>query len=306
MQTLPIYILVSPRTLLTDLAICADALLYANRFQEHLRFELHFIGSSHQVDSSIGLPFAGIQPLPKTLPSKSVVIIPGFMGDWAENAILCEPIIAWLRQLSPQQELICICAGSLLAAQAGLLKHKRCTTHHAHFDDLRRIEPNAVLEMNRIFVEDGQLLSSAGVTAGLDVTLHFIEKKMCAHCAATVAQHMVVYQRRASLDPETSPMLQNRNHLHPAIHRVQSAVLAEPNRPWRNDDMAAIACVSPRHLTRLFKQEAGILPHDYVSKIRLSLAEQLLAKRHYSQDDLAYRVGFSSAQQLRRARSKMN
>lgn len=301
MTTIPIYFVVLPHTLLTDLAISADALLYANRFQNEVKFDLHFIGVTPHISTSIGLALTHVQPLPHTLPAHAVVIIPGIAGDWHSGADSTLNAVAWLRNLPSSQKLITICAGGLLAAQAGRLKHRRCTTHHCHYDDLRRIEPTALLEMNRMYVEDGHIMTSAGVTAGLDVTLRYIEQVTHAHCAASVAQHMVVYQRRASLDPEPSPLLQHRNHLHPVVHRVQTAILAEPTKPWSNDDMAAIACVSPRHLTRLFKQEAGILPHDYLRKVRVGLAQQLNLERRHSQEELAYRVGFNSAQQLRRA-----
>ena len=300
MRTIPIYFVILPNTLLTDLAISADALLYSNRFQDDVQFKLHFIGTTPQINTSIGLALMNIQPLPPQLPIDAVVIVPGTAGDWNEGATSTSVTAAWLRTLPIKQPLICICAGSILAAMAGLLKHKRCTTHHAHYDDLRRIEPTAVVEMNHMYVEDGHIMTSAGVTAGLDVTLRYIEKTTNAHCAASVAQHMVVYQRRASLDPEPSPLLQHRNHIHPVVHRVQTAMLANPTHPWHKNDMADVACVSPRHLTRLFKQEAGILPHEYLRKIRVGLAQQLNSERRHSQEELAYRVGFNSAQQLRR------
>ena len=301
MTTIPIYFVVLPNTLLTDLAISADALLYANRFQNEVIFELHYVGVRSHTSTSIGLALTNVQPLPSTLPAHAVVIIPGVAGDWQANADTTIDAATWLRDLPREQKLITICAGGLLAAQAGRLQHRRCTTHHCHYDDLRRLEPTAALEMNRMYVEDGHIMTSAGVTAGLDVTLRYIEKTTDAHCAASVAQHMVVYQRRASLDPEPSPLLQHRNHIHPAVHRVQTAILANPTHAWAKKDMADIACVSPRHLTRLFKQEAGVLPHEYLRKIRIGLAQQLNLERWHSQEELAYRVGFSSAQQLRRA-----
>ena len=302
MHTIPVYFVILPNTLLTDLAISADALLYSNQFQNEVQFKLHFIGTAHQINTSIGLTLMNIQPLPTQLPINAVVIVPGTAGDWDEKTT--SAAAAWLSKRPIKQPLICICAGSILAAMAGLLKHKRCTTHHAHYGDLRRIEPTAVLEMNHLYVEDGHIMTSAGVTAGLDVTLRYIEKTTNAHCAANVAQHMVVYQRKASLDPEPSPMLQHRNHIHPAVHRVQTAILANPAHAWHQKKMADIACVSPRHLTRLFKQEAGILPHEYLRKIRVGLAQQLNLERQHSQEELAYRVGFNSAQQLRRAKKQ--
>lgn len=300
-RRVPVYVLLLPHTLLTDLAASADALRYANRFQAAVEFELHFVGGSERIETSIGLPLLHVQPLPERIAGDAVVLVPGVEGPWTPEAPAVQQAAAWLRRLPPEQPLLCICAGSLLAAQAGRLRHRRCTTHHAHFDDLRHLEPTAVLESQRLYVEDGAVWCSAGVTAGLDLTLRFIEQRCGARCAAQVAQHMVVYQRKASMDPAPSPLLQHRNHLHRAVHRVQTAVLNDPARDWDNTAMAAVACVSPRHLTRLFAQEAGVLPHEYVRKVRAALAHQFAAEAPQSQEALAQRVGFASAQQLRRA-----
>lgn len=300
-QRVPVYVLLLPNILLTDLAASADALRYANRFQGAVEFVLHFVGGSERIETSIGLPLLHVQPLPERLPREAMVLVPGVEGPWTPEAPAVQQAAAWLRRLPPEQPLLCVCAGSLLAAMAGRLRHRRCTTHHAHLDDLRRIEPSAVLEVNRLYVQDGAVWCSAGVTAGLDLTLHVIERLCGARCAAQVAQHMVVFQRKASMDPAPSPLLQHRNHLHRAVHRAQSAVLNDPAHTWDNTALAQAACVSPRHLTRLFAQEAGILPHDYVRKIRATLARQFAAEAPQSQEVLAQRVGFASAQQLRRA-----
>jgi transcriptional regulator GlxA family with amidase domain len=193
----------------------------------------------------------------------------------------------------------------LLAADAGLLRAGRhCTTHHELLDELRQRATEANVVDNRVFVIDGALASSAGITAGIDLTLHLIQ----AHCgdaiAASVARTMVVYLRRSPQDPELSPLLAHRHHLHPAVHRVQDAICARPDSEWSLRRMAAVAHVTPRHLSRLFGEHAGTTPLRYVQTIRLELAER--ARRQGARRaDAALRAGFSSEQQWRRVRRRM-
>ncbi len=197
-----------------------------------------------------------------------------------------------------------VCAGSVLAAHAGLLAGRGCTTHHEHLAELKRIEPRAQVFDNRIFVEDGRVATSAGVTAGLDLALHVIGQQLGAQVAANVARDLVVYLRRAGSDPALSPWVLHRNHLHPAVHRVQDAVTREPAARWGARELAAVACTSPRNLARLFAEHADCSPLDYVQLIRFALARQLVTQSRLNLEGVAARAGFRSAQQLRRVWSR--
>ena len=128
-----------------------------------------------------------------------------------------------------------ICSGTLLAARAGLLGSRRCTTHHELLPKLRALAPQAKVIDNRVFVVDGPLASSAGITAGIDIALHLIAEECGDGLAATVAEDMVVYLRRSDRDPEQSPFRMHRAHLHTTVHRVQDAIIDEPERTgtWR-------------------------------------------------------------------------
>lgn len=183
---------------------------------------------------------------------------------------------------------------------AGLLTGRRATTHHQHLDELAAVDPHCDVVANRVFVADGAVYSSAGVTTGIDLLLHRISDTCGPALAAQVAQAMVVALRRGPNDPEFSPFLHHRNHLHPALHRVQDAVGQQPQADWSVPRMAEVAHTSPRHLTRLFLEHAGIAPLQYLRRIRLATAEAALqAGRNVTQ--AAQMAGFSSDTQLRRA-----
>ena len=158
-----------------------------------------------------------------------------------------------------------------------LLAGRRATTHHHHLDELRRVEPRCEVVANRVFVIDPPLYSSAGVTTGIDLMLHRIADICGEALAAQVAQTMVVALRRGPQDPELSPFLAYRNHLHPALHRVQDAVSEAPQDDWSVPRMAQVAHTSSRHLTRLFVEHAGVAPLAYLRRLRLATAQLALA-----------------------------
>jgi transcriptional regulator GlxA family with amidase domain len=118
--------------------------------------------------------------------------------------------------------------------------------------------------------------------------------------AATVARELVVYLRRSAADPALSPWVLYRNHIHPVVHKVQDAVSRNPAAEWPAKRLADIAHTSERNLARLFAQHARCSPLDYVQRMRVGLARELLTQGQYSVDRVAEMAGFSSAHQFRR------
>lgn len=307
-----ILFVLSPRALLLDLAGPAEAFRLANQHRLQAGgaalFRLRFTAATPQVQSSVGLALAAVEPLPAELAGPTWIVLVGQPSE-----MLARPdrdtltTAQWLnRQMRPQLDrdpahrLVTICSGTLLAARGGLLAGRRCTTHHDLLEELRRLAPQAEVIANRVFVLDGSLASSAGVTAGIDLSLHLIADAAGDALAAAVARDMVVYLRRTPHDPELSPMLAHRHHLHPAVHRVQDAISARPAGSWDMAALAAVAHVTERHLLRLFGEHAGVSPLQYLQKIRLEHARQSL-QRGASVTRAAELAGFSSDLQLRRA-----
>jgi transcriptional regulator GlxA family with amidase domain len=151
-----------------------------------------------------------------------------------------------------------------------------------------------------VFVLDGALATSAGVTAGIDLALHLIALACGDALAVRVAKDLVVYLRRTPDDPELSPLLAHRHHLHPALHRAQDAVCERPGDDWTLGSLAETAHVTTRHLLRLFAEHAAVSPMTYVEKIRLERARQALSGGA-SVTRAAEHAGFASDLQLRRA-----
>jgi len=302
-----------PHSLLLDIAGPAEAFRLANLRYTHARqpprFRLRFAGPSADAVTSVGLPLSDLEPLPKTLRSPTWVLLVGQPTMHILHATPAMHAVAqWLRKvlreplLEPDapHKLITICSGSLLAARAGMLDNRRCTTHHDLLGLLRALAPRAHVVDNRVFVMDGQVASSAGITAGIDLALHLIAAECGEALAAGVAEDMVVYLRRSLRDPELSPFLVNRRHLHAAVHRVQDAICAEPQRDWNMPAMSEIGHVTERHLLRLFIHHAGVSPLKFLRVIRLERARQLI-ERGAGVANAAEIAGFRSDLHLRRA-----
>ena len=215
-------------------------------------------------------------------------------------------MVRWLQTaMRPDTRLASICSGALLLAMADQLDGLRCTTHHTLLDDLQALAPTAQVQADRIFVDDGRVLTSAGITTGIDLALHIVEQAAGAALTAQVARRLVMYTRRGPNDPQLSPWLAHRNHIHPAVHRAQDAIAhslaQDPARRWSLLDLANVACVSPRHLSRLFMQHTGISVLDYQQQLRIARAQELMAHNPaLTQEQLAEACGFGSARDFRR------
>jgi transcriptional regulator GlxA family with amidase domain len=303
----PVLFVLLPDTLMLDLAGPAEVLRLASQEPEHaerapLRFALAYVGPVAQVATSIGLPLAGIAPLPPALPDGAIVVLVGTSPGMVAGGGAIDAVCAWLKAVVAPAgaRLMCVCSGALIAARAGLLDARQCTTHHSLCDALRQVAPRAQVLENRLYVTDGPVSTSAGITAGIDMMLNLVAELADARTASLVARSMVVYMRRGGADAQLSPWLSGRNHLHPALHRVQDALAADPARDWSADEMARIACSSTRHLGRLFQEYAGASPLDYLHRLRVALARELIAQSQLDMETVAGRAGFGSARHMRR------
>lgn len=311
-HSIDVLFVIAPNSLLLDIAGPAEAFRLANLHREARalppRFRLRFAGPVAGARTSVGLGLADLEPLPAALTGPTWVVVVGQPTSYVNEVTPPVRAIAeWLgRRLAPllaaegPHRLITICSGTLVAARAGILGTRQCTTHHELIAALRGLAPRAQVADNRVFVVDGPLASSAGITAGIDLALHLIAEECGEALAATVAEDMVVYLRRTPRDPELSPYLVHRRHLHPAVHRVQDAILAAPERDWDMASLAALGHATQRHLLRLFVEHAGVSPLRYLEAIRLERARQAL-ERGASVSRAAADAGFRSGLQLRRA-----
>ena len=291
-----------PEVVLLDVAGAADAFRLAGQLVPN-SYELQFVGPNPSARSAVGLQLHQLQHLPTTVPDGSIVVITGVSSRALDlNSAAFKRTSEWLSKISsnPTVTSMCVCSGSLLAAHAGLLRGRECTTHHEFIETLGKLEPTATVHGNRIFVEDGSVFTSAGVTSGIDLALHMIGQQLGHKIAVAVARDLVVYMRRTTADPQLSAWLMHRNHIHPAVHKVQDAIARNPAADWTAEKLAAIACMSARNLARLFAEHADCSPLDYVQRLRVALAREMVMNSDLALERVAERSGFSSAHHLRR------
>ena len=297
-----VYMILPPTVELLDMVGPLEVFRVARRFGADLG--LHVVSPTAHIETSLPIQITGVTSLPTELAIADLVMIPGALDEDVDFCgEVAQAIVRFLKTVvNPKQhEVMSICSGAYLLGQAGLLDGRACTTHHALTDALQNKFPKALVQTNRVFVEDGTLYTSAGITAGIDLALHWLAKHYGEQITIQTASHMNLYFRRSSHDPELSPWLVGRNHMHRTIHKVQDTISANPTSPHALDDLAKLAFVSPRHLSRLFKQHTGMTVHDYQISLKHALFQQWRASG-LSQEKAALNAGFSSAQAWRRSR----
>ncbi|HSZ41940.1 MAG TPA: GlxA family transcriptional regulator [Trebonia sp.] len=192
-----------------------------------------------------------------------------------------------------------ICTGAFVLAAAGLLDGRRATTHWQHAATLARVYPSIEVAPDAIFVEDGTVFSSAGVSAGIDLALALVERDHGPGLARDVARSLVVFLQRPGGQSQFSPSLRAPLPRTAPLRAVCDAVTADPAGDYSLAGLAGIAAVSARHLTRLFREELRTTPAKYVELVRLNTAKDLLDAGH-PVTDAAYGSGFGSAESMRR------
>jgi transcriptional regulator GlxA family with amidase domain len=231
---------------------------------------------------------------PDVLPSVGqgdLIVVPG-------NATALVP---WVRESVANGAYACgISTGAFVLGEAGLLDERHCTTHWKELDALQARFPKARVLRDRLFVTDGPVTTSAGVASGIDVALWFVEQHFGPRLAARVAREMVVPLRRDGTESRDSVLLDYRAHGHSGVHRVQDYLNANVDRKTRIPELAAIARMGTRTLTRAFRRSTGLSIAEYRSKIRLEAARALLKDPTATVSRVAETVGFNDARQLRR------
>lgn len=298
-----VYFLVMPATHMLDLA---GPLQIINTVPELglAPLQVTCIGPSASVDSFQPVTLTNLQPLPVSLPAGAVLLVVG--SKLSPTLMRSEPwrrTVQWLKTLMAGRETpltVCgVCTGTFLLADAGLLDGKLCTTHHAHIPNLRAASPAATVLENRVFVQDGSLITSAGVASGIDLALHLVAEAFGEDAALQVARDNVVHFRRFGADPELSPATRYRAHGNSRIHAVQDAIATQLRDPLTLETLADDAGLSARHLTRLFQAETGISIKQFQIALRLDRARKLMAGSRWSLETIAAECGFGSVQALR-------
>ena len=210
-------------------------------------------------------------------------------------------LLAWLRRVAPRvRRLGSVCTGAFLLAEAGLLDGRTVSTHWSRAAELQQRYPRVCVEPDRIWVRDGNVVTSAGVSAGMDLALALIEEDLGADVALAVARAMVMYLRRPGDQSQYSAPLRLQAAQTPSVRELVSWATEHPAADLSVPALARRVGKSPRHLTRVFRKELGLAPAEAVEQLRVEAARRALQQSALGLEQVAERSGFGSAEVLRR------
>jgi transcriptional regulator GlxA family with amidase domain len=275
-----------------------DAFASANAFGA--AYELVTTSSSgRDVVASSGVRLGVDTPAGAVSGTIDTLLVPG-APDW--QASISDPdLVDGVRTLAQHaQRVVSICAGAFPLAATGLLNGHAAATHWKLAKHLAARFPDVAVDPAAIFVTSGRFVTSAGVTAGIDLTLSLIEHDYGAAVAREVAKDLVVFMARPGDQSQFSVRLEALPTDNSAVRAAMNAITADPRADHSLRALAAAAGVSPRHLSRLFLAETGYTPHHFIDRTRLEAACVMLNSGRASLDQIAERSGIGSSESLRR------
>ncbi len=227
------------------------------------------------------------------------VVVAG--GDGTRQAILDPTTLAWVRAASARaRRTASVCSGAFVLAQASLLDGRRATTHWQRSADFARRYPKVALDPDRIYVRDGPIWTSAGITAGIDLSLALIAEDLGEDTSRATAQQLVVYHRRPGGQSQFSALIEMGGRAGRFAELLHS-MRARPAQPLTVEQLADRAAMSPRHFARAFAAETGLTPAKAVERLRLETAREQVESSSEPIDRVARAAGFGDPERMRRA-----
>lgn len=242
----------------------------------------------------------GTAPLPEPPSRTDTLVVAG--GEGTREAVEDRTVIEWIARTSRRaRRTTSVCTGTYLLAAAGLLDGRRATTHWAHAERLTALYPTVQLDPDPVYVRDGNVWTSAGVTAGIDLALALVEDDLGPEVALAVARMLVVFLKRPGGQAQFSGALAAQQATQPALRELQAWIAGHLDEDLSNAALAARANFSERSFARAFRAEVGQTPAAYVETLRVEHARSLLEDGAESLEAVAAAGGFTSTEVLRRA-----
>ena len=243
------------------------------------------------------VPHAALGDAPRDV---DTLIVAG--GQGVRQAVAERALIDWISQTAATaRRTASVCTGAFLLARAGLLDGRCATTHWSAADALARLHPAVHVDPDPIFLRDGSIWTSAGVTAGMDLALALVEEDLDRAAALTIARQLVLFLRRPGNQSQFSATLAAQQPERAPLREVQRYAVEHPERDLSVQALADRAHMSPRHFARAFRGEAGITPARYVELVRLEAARRRLEDTTAPVGAIASACGFGTAETMRRA-----
>ncbi|MDY7542459.1 MULTISPECIES: GlxA family transcriptional regulator [unclassified Cryobacterium] len=272
----------------------------ASRFLPIARYTTELVSTDGgPVLSTSGLEFA-TEPINAVVGPIDTLVVAG--GRDMEEAAGDPRLVDSIRRLAlDSRRVASVCSGAFLLAAAGLLDGRRATTHWAECEVLERAYPEVTVDPNAIYVQDGNVWTSAGVTAGIDLALALVADDHGRKAAATVARRLVVYLRRSGGQAQFSALLAAQSATDEPIREVLAWLPDNLTADLSISGMASRAHLSERQFSRVFKSEVGITPAEHVEAVRMETACSLLETTMLTVEEIARACGFGTPETMNRA-----
>lgn len=230
------------------------------------------------------------------------LIFPGAFLDQIEKAMADEKLIAWIKVMASKvRRVVSVCTGSFFLAEAGLLDGCKATTHWNWSSQLSKSYPKVCVEPDHIFIKDGNIFTSGGITSGIDLTLALVEEDWGRELAVSIARFMVVFLKRPGGQSQFSAYLISEATERSDIRDLQGWIMDHAAEELTVELLAERMAMSPRNFARLFSTETGMTPAKYVEMVRIDQARNLLETSDLGVEWIAVRAGFKDPERMRRA-----
>ena len=266
--------------------------------------DLEFYSYQEEIISTAGLAFGKVANYKEAkLKEGDYLFIPGMDFEYVNSISFRaeRDFFKWIKECADRKVLICsICNGAFALGEAGLLKDTECTTHWRRIKALQEQFPNARVISDILYIKSNNVYTSAGISAGIDLALAILEELKGALFTHKVARGLVVYHRRNHNHTQQSIYLDYRNHINPRIHEVQDYLIDNLSKENSVEDLASLVAMSPRNLSRIFKEKTGSTILEYLTLLRIEYAKTMLNNPDFTIEYIASQCGFKTARQLQR------
>jgi transcriptional regulator GlxA family with amidase domain len=266
--------------------------------------DIEFYSFSTEPVSTAGLGFGQVKHFSEArLQEGDFIFVPGMDYGYVSSISFGaeRPFFNWLKESSTRRIIICsICNGAFALGKAGLLKDTECTTHWRRVKDLQLQFPQAKVLTDILYIKSNNVYTSAGISAGIDLALAILEDLKGPLFTHKVARGLVVYHRRSGKHKQQSIYLDYRNHINPQVHEVQDYLIDNLSSENSIETLAALVNMSPRNLSRVFKEKTGSTILGYHTLLRKEYASTMLNNPEYTIEYIAAQCGFKTARQLQR------
>jgi transcriptional regulator GlxA family with amidase domain len=302
-KALTVWIVIFPDVQVLDVTGPLEVFALANRLAQHPapRYAISVLAAeAGPVPTSSGLPIVAGRSLQQATGPVDTLVVAGGAGT---RAAMEDPrLLSWIRRTALRARRVAsVCSGAFLLGEAGLLDGRRATTHWAVCDALQRHYPKACIERDPIFVRDGKVSTSAGVTAGMDLALELVEEDGGRDLALAVARWLVMFLRRPGGQSQFSVQLSAQLADRRGLRDLQGWIADHLGDDLSVSALAQRARMSPRNFARAFRREIGVTPAVYVEAQRVEGARRLLETADASVAEVAAACGFGRVESMHRA-----